>query len=46
MGKLSKELPPITLPKEFIVIPEMPKIGSGKIDFRNMTKMVRGKVRK
>ncbi len=38
---LAKELPNIALPKEFVVIEELPKMGSGKIDFRKTTEMVR-----
>ncbi len=39
--KLAAELPPIALPKKFVVIVEFPKMGSGKIDFRTTTAMVR-----
>jgi acyl-[acyl-carrier-protein]-phospholipid O-acyltransferase/long-chain-fatty-acid--[acyl-carrier-protein] ligase len=35
------ELPSIALPKQFIVLEEFPKMGSGKIDFRSITEMVR-----
>ncbi len=34
-------LPAIALPKQFVVLGEFPKMGSGKIDFRNITDMVR-----
>ena len=34
---LAKELPAIAMPKRFVVIDELPKMGSGKIDFRNTT---------
>lgn len=37
---MSKNLPNIALPKEFVVIDELPKMGSGKIDFRKVTEMV------
>jgi acyl-[acyl-carrier-protein]-phospholipid O-acyltransferase / long-chain-fatty-acid--[acyl-carrier-protein] ligase len=43
MKKLQAKLPPIALPKKFIVLPEMPKMGSGKIDFRTITDIVRRK---
>jgi len=33
-------LPNIALPKQFVVIEELPKMGSGKIDFRTVTAMV------
>lgn len=38
--KIAKELPNIALPKHFIVIEDLPKMGSGKIDFRKTTEMV------
>ncbi len=38
---LAKELPPIALPKQFVVLPEMPKMGSGKVDFRTVGRLVR-----
>jgi acyl-[acyl-carrier-protein]-phospholipid O-acyltransferase / long-chain-fatty-acid--[acyl-carrier-protein] ligase len=34
------ELPVIALPREFIVIKELPMMGTGKIDFRSVTKLV------
>lgn len=39
--KLSKQLPPIAQPRRFIVLPELPKMGSGKVDFRKTTDQVR-----
>ncbi len=39
--KMAKELPAIAIPKEFIVFPELPKMGSGKVDFRTITMQVR-----
>ena len=39
--KMGKELPQIAIPKTFMVIPELPKMGTGKIDFRTITEMVR-----
>jgi len=42
---MAAELPKIALPKMFAVIEEeLPKMGSGKIDFRTVTKMVRQKL--
>ena len=32
-----KNLPAIALPKQFVVLGEFPKMGSGKIDFRTIT---------
>ena len=43
MAKLAQKLPPISIPKKFIVVEEMPKMGSGKIDFRTITNIVRKK---
>jgi acyl-[acyl-carrier-protein]-phospholipid O-acyltransferase/long-chain-fatty-acid--[acyl-carrier-protein] ligase len=41
---LRKQLPHIALPKIYVVIPELPKMGSGKIDFRSITVMVKNMV--
>ena len=38
---MAEELPAIALPKQFVVLGEFPKMGSGKIDFRTITEMVR-----
>ncbi len=38
---MADELPAIALPKQFVVLGEFPKMGSGKIDFRSITEMVR-----
>jgi acyl-[acyl-carrier-protein]-phospholipid O-acyltransferase/long-chain-fatty-acid--[acyl-carrier-protein] ligase len=38
---MAEQLPKIALPSRFVVIPEMPKHGSGKIDFRTITDMAR-----
>lgn len=38
--KMAEELPPISMPKKFVVIEDIPKMGSGKVDFRTTTKMV------
>jgi acyl-[acyl-carrier-protein]-phospholipid O-acyltransferase/long-chain-fatty-acid--[acyl-carrier-protein] ligase len=38
---MNEELPAIALPKQFVVLGEFPKMGSGKIDFRTITEMVR-----
>lgn len=46
LKELSKRLPPIALPREFLVFPELPKMGSGKVDFRAITGMVRRKLNK
>ncbi len=41
LKKMTKHLPNLALPKRFIVIDELPKMGSGKIDFRSTTEIVR-----
>jgi len=41
LKKMSEELSNIALPKNFVVIEDFPKMGSGKIDFRRITDMVR-----
>ena len=38
---LAEELPAISLPKQFVVLGEFPKMGSGKIDFRTITELAR-----
>ena len=41
LKKMSEHLPNIALPSKFVVLSEMPKTGSGKIDFRSITDKVR-----
>jgi acyl-[acyl-carrier-protein]-phospholipid O-acyltransferase/long-chain-fatty-acid--[acyl-carrier-protein] ligase len=41
LRKLAAELPPIAIPKKFVHLDEFPKMGSGKIDFRTTTQMVK-----
>ncbi|MGO9013457.1 MAG: AMP-binding protein [Dissulfurispiraceae bacterium] len=43
---MSKHLPNIALPSQFVVIEELPKMGSGKIDFRGTTEIVRDTINK
>ena len=43
---LSDKLPAIAIPNQFIYFPELPKMGSGKMDFRAITEMVRKKLGK
>ena len=40
LRKMGKELPNIALPRQFVVIEELPMMGTGKIDFRAVTKIV------
>ena len=44
LRKMLKELPIIALPRQFIVIEELPMMSTGKIDFRTVTKMVQEQV--
>jgi acyl-[acyl-carrier-protein]-phospholipid O-acyltransferase/long-chain-fatty-acid--[acyl-carrier-protein] ligase len=41
LRKMMKELPIIALPRQFIVIKELPMMSTGKIDFRSVAKIVR-----
>ena len=40
LKQMAERLPKLALPKEFIIMEELPKMGSGKIDFRTVTAMV------
>ncbi len=40
LRKLATELPNLALPKKFVVVPEFPRMGSGKTDFRSLTRIV------
>lgn len=40
LRKMMNEPPGIALPREFVVISELPMMGTGKIDFRTVTKIV------
>jgi acyl-[acyl-carrier-protein]-phospholipid O-acyltransferase/long-chain-fatty-acid--[acyl-carrier-protein] ligase len=44
LKKMAKDLPKIAMPKMFKIIEEFPKMGSGKIDFRTITDMVREEI--
>jgi acyl-[acyl-carrier-protein]-phospholipid O-acyltransferase/long-chain-fatty-acid--[acyl-carrier-protein] ligase len=44
LSEMSRHLPNIALPRQFVVTEELPKMGSGKIDFRSVTDMVRDMV--
>jgi len=44
LSKMSDHLPKIAMPREFIVMEELPKMGSGKTDFRTITEMARAHV--
>jgi acyl-[acyl-carrier-protein]-phospholipid O-acyltransferase/long-chain-fatty-acid--[acyl-carrier-protein] ligase len=38
---MAESLPRIAIPKQFVVLPDLPKMTSGKLDFRRITEMVR-----
>ncbi|HEB97967.1 MAG TPA: bifunctional acyl-ACP--phospholipid O-acyltransferase/long-chain-fatty-acid--ACP ligase, partial [Thiotrichales bacterium] len=42
---LAKRLPPIAMPKKFVVLDELPKMGSGKVDFRTTTTLVQERLK-
>lgn len=42
--KLSQRLSPISVPKTYVYFDELPKMGSGKVDFRTITDMVQEKL--
>ncbi|MCK5145900.1 AMP-binding protein, partial [bacterium] len=42
--KMAESLPPIAIPKGFYVIENLPKMGSGKIDFRTISDIVRDNI--
>ncbi len=39
--RLGKALPNLALPKKYVLVPEFPRMGSGKTDFRSLTEIVR-----
>lgn len=41
LKKASKELPNIALPRDFVELEELPRMGSGKVDFRTTAELVR-----
>jgi acyl-[acyl-carrier-protein]-phospholipid O-acyltransferase/long-chain-fatty-acid--[acyl-carrier-protein] ligase len=41
LSQMGESLPHIALPKQFVVLPDLPKMTSGKLDFRRITEMVR-----
>ncbi|MBN2698078.1 MAG: AMP-binding protein [Bacteroidales bacterium] len=41
LRKMTRELPNIALPRQFVVIPDLPIMGTGKINFRQVTEIVR-----
>lgn len=41
LKKMAGQLPALALPKQFIYMEELPKMGSGKVDFRAVTEQVK-----
>ncbi|MCJ7813380.1 AMP-binding protein, partial [bacterium] len=46
INKMSKLLPSIAIPNQFMVFDELPEMGSGKMDFRTITDMVKEQLKK
>lgn len=46
LNKMADKLSPIELPKQFLTINDLPKMGSGKVDFRTVTEKVKDKLAK
>jgi acyl-[acyl-carrier-protein]-phospholipid O-acyltransferase/long-chain-fatty-acid--[acyl-carrier-protein] ligase len=44
INRLSGKLPKIAIPSQFVLINELPKMGSGKVDFRTVTDLVKKKL--
>ncbi len=45
LKQMAEQLPNIALPRKFVTIDELPKMGSGKVDFRTVTEMVQEIIR-
>lgn len=45
LARLGERLPALAMPREFFVLDELPKMGSGKIDFRRTTELVLERIR-
>ena len=46
LRKMMSDLPSIALPREFIILESIPMMGTGKVDFRSVTKIVSEKMGK
>ncbi len=46
LKEMGKQLSPIEMPKQFLMIDELPKMGSGKVDFRTVTELVKTRLSK
>jgi len=45
LKQMSEYLPKIALPKQFILLEDLPRMGSGKIDFRKVSELVNSKLK-
>jgi acyl-[acyl-carrier-protein]-phospholipid O-acyltransferase/long-chain-fatty-acid--[acyl-carrier-protein] ligase len=45
LGELANQLPAIALPKRFVVLEDLPKMSSGKTDFKKITTLVQDAIR-
>lgn len=43
--RMSEKLPSIAIPNKFVILEELPKMGSGKVDFRTVAKMVQDELK-
>lgn len=46
LKEMAEKLSPIEMPKQFFVIEDLPKMGSGKVDFRSVTELVKTRLSK
>jgi len=46
LDKLSQRLPPLALPRHFVVFDELPKMDSGKVDFRKTADLVLARLKR
>jgi acyl-[acyl-carrier-protein]-phospholipid O-acyltransferase/long-chain-fatty-acid--[acyl-carrier-protein] ligase len=46
INKMREKLPAIAIPSKFITFDDLPKMGSGKVDFRTVTDIVKKQLRK
>ena len=46
INKMREKLPAIAVPSQFIKFDDLPKMGSGKVDFRSLTDIVRKQLKK
>ena len=46
LKQMGTDLPKIAMPKQFVTLPELPKMPSGKIDYRRLTEVVKDSFQK